>query len=107
MRSGFCWGRVQPNAPGQTELKLKTQWRDGTFNFVISALEVVQRLAALVPRRGCSGPCGPTAVGRERLLMADLRRPAPRTARPRAASQDQDLNVSKMASNCMRPGMSP
>jgi hypothetical protein len=31
--------------------------------------------------------------------MADLRRPAFRTARPEAASQDQVLNVSKVASN--------
>jgi hypothetical protein len=31
-------------------LKLKTPWRDGTTHLVMSPLEFVQRLAALVPR---------------------------------------------------------
>jgi hypothetical protein len=31
-------------------LKLKTPWRDGTTHLVISPLEVMRRLAALVPR---------------------------------------------------------
>ena len=31
-------------------LKLKTAWRDGTTHLVISPLEFMQRLAALVPR---------------------------------------------------------
>ena len=35
----------------------------------------------------------------QRQELADLRRPALRTACPRAASQDQVLNVSKVASN--------
>jgi hypothetical protein len=42
--------RVQLNAAGQVELKLKTPWRDGTTHLVMSALEFMQRLAALVPR---------------------------------------------------------
>nr|WP_234413882.1 transposase [Ideonella sp. A 288] len=42
--------RVQLNAAGQVELKLKTPWRDGTTHLVISPLEFMQRLAALVPR---------------------------------------------------------
>jgi hypothetical protein len=37
--------------PGQVELKLKTPWRDGTTHMVVSPLEFMQRLAALVPRR--------------------------------------------------------
>ncbi len=41
--------RVQLNAAGQVELKLKTLWRDGTTHLV-SPLEFMQRLAALVPR---------------------------------------------------------
>jgi hypothetical protein len=42
--------RVQLNAAGQVELKLKTPWRDGTTHLVMSPLEFTQRLAALVPR---------------------------------------------------------
>ena len=63
--------RVQTNAAGQVVLKLKTPWRDGTTHLVMSPLEFMQRLAALVPRprlhlirfgvritslRGVSGP---------------------------------------------------
>ena len=42
--------RVQRNAAGQVVLKLKTPWRDGTTHLVMSPLEFMQRLAALVPR---------------------------------------------------------
>ena len=42
--------RVQCNAAGQVELKLKTPWRDGTTHLVMSPLECIQRLAALVLR---------------------------------------------------------
>ncbi|NDY93968.1 transposase [Ideonella livida] len=42
--------RVQVNAAGQVELRLKTPWRDGTSHLVMSPLEFMQRLAALVPR---------------------------------------------------------
>ena len=42
--------RVQLNDAGQVELKLKTPWRDGTTHLVMSPLEFIQRLAALVPR---------------------------------------------------------
>ena len=42
--------RVQTNAAGQLVLKLKTPWRDGTTHWVMSPLEFMQRLAALVPR---------------------------------------------------------
>ena len=42
--------RVQLNAAGQVELQLKTPWRDGTTHLVMSPLEFMQRLAALVPR---------------------------------------------------------
>ena len=38
--------RVQLNAAGQVELKLKTLWRDGTTHLVMSPLEFMQRLAA-------------------------------------------------------------
>jgi len=42
--------RVQLNAAGQVELKLKTTWRDGTTLLVMSPLELMQQPAALVPR---------------------------------------------------------
>ena len=42
--------RVQLNATGQVELKLKTPWRDGTTHLVMSPLEFMQRLAVLGPR---------------------------------------------------------
>ena len=42
--------RVQTNAAGQVVLKLKIPWRDGTTDLVMSPLEFMQRLAALVPR---------------------------------------------------------
>ena len=38
------------NHAGQVVLKLKTPYRDGTSHLVISPLEFMQRLAALVPR---------------------------------------------------------
>ena len=42
--------QVQCHAAGQVLLKLKTPWRDGTTHVVMSPLEFMQRLAALVPR---------------------------------------------------------
>jgi hypothetical protein len=42
--------RVKLDEAGQVELKLKTPWRDGTTQLVMSPLEFMQRLAALVPR---------------------------------------------------------
>jgi len=43
-------GRVQLNAAGPVMPKLKTPWRDGSTRLVMSPLEFMQRLAALVPR---------------------------------------------------------
>jgi hypothetical protein len=42
--------RLSANHAGQVVLKLKTPYRDGTSHIVISPLEFMQRLAALVPR---------------------------------------------------------
>jgi len=42
--------RVQLDAAGQVELKLKAPWRDGTTHLVMSPLEFMQRLAAQVTR---------------------------------------------------------
>jgi len=42
--------RMQLNAAGHVGLKLKTPWHDGTTHLVMSPLEFMQRLTALVPR---------------------------------------------------------
>ena len=42
--------RLSVNHAGQVVLKLKTAYRDGTSHLVMSPLEFMQRLAALVPR---------------------------------------------------------
>jgi hypothetical protein len=42
--------RLARNAAGQVVLTLKTPYRDGTTHIVMSPLEFMQRLAALVPR---------------------------------------------------------
>ena len=49
-RPALAKERVQCNAAGQVVLKLKTPWHDGTTHLVMSPLEFMQRLAALVPR---------------------------------------------------------
>jgi len=49
-RPALAKERVQTNAAGQVVHKLKTAWRDGTTHLVMSPLEFMQRLAALVPR---------------------------------------------------------
>ena len=42
--------RLKRNPAGQVVLQLKSPWRDGTTHLVMSPLELMQRLAALVPR---------------------------------------------------------
>jgi hypothetical protein len=42
--------RLQRNRAGQVVLQLKSPWRDGTTHIVMSPLQLLQRLAALVPR---------------------------------------------------------
>jgi Putative transposase len=49
-RPALAIERVQTNAAGQVVLKMRTPWRDGTTHLVMSPLEFMQRLAALVPR---------------------------------------------------------
>jgi hypothetical protein len=60
-------GRIQVNAAGQVEFELETPWRDGTTHRVMSPLEFMQRLAALVPRPRLHlvryNACGAVAVG--------------------------------------------
>ena len=42
--------RLKRNGSGDVVLQLKSAWRDGTTHIVMSPLEFMQRLAALVPR---------------------------------------------------------
>ncbi len=49
-RPALAYERVHCNAAGRVVLKQKTPWRDGTTHLVMSPLEFMQRLAALVPR---------------------------------------------------------
>ena len=58
--------RVQTNAAGQVVLKLKSPWRDGTTHLVMSPLEFMQRLAALVPRPRAAPDPLPRRAGTQR-----------------------------------------
>ena len=49
-RPAIAVDRLNVNRKGQVVLKLKTAYRDGTSHIVMSSLEFMQRLAALVPR---------------------------------------------------------
>jgi hypothetical protein len=49
-RPAMAKERLMLNPVGQVVLKLKTAYRDGTTHVVMSPLEFMQRLAALVPR---------------------------------------------------------
>ena len=73
--------RVQTNAAGQVVLKLKTPWRDGTTHLVMSPLEFMQRLAALVPRPRLHlirfhGVLAPNAKLRAQIVPQDPEPPA-------------------------------
>jgi len=50
-RPALAYDGGQCDAAGRMVPKLKTQWRDGATHLMISPLEFMQRLAALVPRR--------------------------------------------------------
>jgi Putative transposase len=60
-RTALLDERVQLNAAGQVELKLKPPWRDGTTHLVMTPLEFMRRLAALVLR--------PTTASRLSILV--------------------------------------
>ena len=73
--------RVQCNAAGQVVLKRKRPWRDGTTHLVMSPLEFMQRLAALVPRPRlhlirCHGVLAPNAKLRAQVVPSEPDVPA-------------------------------
>ncbi len=82
--------RVQTNAAGQVVLRLKTPWRDGTTHLVMSPLEFMQRLAALVPRPRLHlirfhGVLAPNAKLRALVVPQEVLqapKPAPQEAKP-------------------------
>jgi len=59
------------------ELKLKTPWRDGTTHLVMSPLEFMQRLAALIP---CS-QAGAAASANSSFAAVNLDRRVPAMGR--------------------------
>ena len=78
-RSALSDERVQLNAAGQVELKLKAPWRDGTTHLIMSPLEFMQRLAARATEGRPSGSRGaaqvapdqvPRSIGPEREAQA-------------------------------------
>ena len=82
--------RVQTNAAGQVVLKLKTPWRDGTTHLVMSPLEFMQRLAALVPRprlhlirfHGVLAPSSTNSAKLRALVVPQEPEPAAQAAQP-------------------------
>ena len=82
--------RVQTNAAGQVVLRLKTPWCDGTTHLVMSPLEFMQRLAALVPRPRLHlirfhGVLAPNAKLRALVVPQEVLqapKPAPQEAKP-------------------------
>ncbi len=49
-RPALAHERIQCNRAGQVVLQLKSAYQDGTTHIVLSPLQFMQRLAALVPR---------------------------------------------------------
>jgi hypothetical protein len=73
--------RLERNGAGQVVLQLKSAYRDGTTHIVMSALEFMQRLAALVPRLRhhlirFHGVLAPNAALRAKIIPSP---PAPAT----------------------------
>ena len=86
-RPALAHDRVQINAAGQVELKLKTPWRDGTTHQVMSPLEFMQRLAALVPRPRLHlirfhGVLAPNAKLRAKVVPRPADEPAQKESTP-------------------------
>ena len=51
-RPALAGRRLRALADGRVVLELKTAWSDGTASLTFTAVELVERLAALVPRPG-------------------------------------------------------
>lgn len=69
--------RLKRNRAGDVVLKLKSRYRDGTTHIVMSPLEFMQRLAALVPRPRLNlirfhGILAPNAKHRAEIIPAEV-----------------------------------
>ena len=51
MRPPLAKDRLKPLGDGSYDLRLKTPWADGTTSLRLTAMEVMERLASLVPVR--------------------------------------------------------
>ena len=77
--------RLKRNGAGDVVLQLKTPWRDGTTHIVMSPLEFMQRLAALVPRPRLHlirfhGVLAPHAKLRAAIVLHPTQQPTPHAA---------------------------
>ena len=93
--------RLSVNRAGQIVLKLKTAWRDGTSHHVMTPMEFMQRLAALVPRPRLHlirfhGVLAPNAKLRKAVV------PAPPTATAPAHANDCAHTPTSSAKRRMR-----
>ncbi|MBK9684635.1 MAG: transposase [Betaproteobacteria bacterium] len=96
----MCWSRTWGRA-GQVELKLKTRWRDGTTHLVMSPLEFMQRLAALVPRPRLQPIWFHGVMAPNAKLRALVVPQGPEVAEPAAEAPLRDVTVAK--SKHLRP----
>ena len=90
--------RIQVNAAGQVELELKTPWRDGTTHLLMSPLEFMQRLAALVPRPRLHliryhGVLAPNAKLRAQVVPQGPEAAGPATEAAAAASEAEPVRA--------------
>ncbi|MEZ5659387.1 MAG: transposase [Burkholderiaceae bacterium] len=91
-RPALAEERIEMDSQGQVRLRLKTPWTDGTTHLVLSPIQLMQRLAALVPRPRLHlirfhGVLAPNARLRARCARsagARARRTGRRTRRRRA-----------------------
>jgi hypothetical protein len=99
--------RIQVNAAGQVQLELKAPWRDGTTHLVMSPLELMQRLAALVPRPRLHltryhGVLAPNAKLRARVVPQQP--PAPGHAATEVAARAESEEVEPVRARSQRMG---
>ena len=76
-RARLCQLRLQITDDEQLTFRLKTPWSDGTTHLLLSPLELMEKLAALVPPRRLNliryhGVLAPNASARNQIVPAPL-----------------------------------
>ena len=76
-RPPLAAGRLQITDDEQLTFRLKTPWSDGTTHLLLSPLELIEKLAALVPPRRLNliryhGVLAPNASARKQIVPASL-----------------------------------